>query len=140
MNILYRTDATAIGGRNGSAATADGSLRVSFAAPAQLGGAGRTGNTPEQLFATGYAACFLEEIKTVAARSRTPITEDASVTACIEVIESEPGSGVALQVGLTVDLPGLDDELAERLMQEAHRICPYSNATRGNINVRLRLA
>jgi osmotically inducible protein OsmC len=140
MNILYRTDATAIGGRNGSAATADGSLRISLAAPAQLGGDGRVGNNPEQLFATGYAACFLEGIKIVAARSRTPIANDASVTARVELVEGERGEGTTLKVGLTIDLPGLDDDLANRLMLEAHRTCPYSNATRGNVDVRLGLA
>jgi osmotically inducible protein OsmC len=117
MKRLYTTSATAIGGRNGRAATAADTLRISFAAPVELGGEGRQGNNPEELFAAAYAACFLEALKLAASRSGTVLAPDANVTASVGVGENGPGSALALEVALSVDLPGLQDETTSRLMQ-----------------------
>ncbi|MDD1453279.1 Ohr family peroxiredoxin [Sphingomonas sp. H160509] len=140
MKILYRAEATAIGGREGSAATADGSFRIGFATPKDLGGDGRPGNNPEQLFAAGYAACFLDAIKRAAVQARTYIAGDSNVTVTVGLMESEGAEGVGLTISIAVDLPGTDDDLAKALMLEAHATCPYSRATQGNVPVRLQLA
>ncbi len=140
MKRLYTTSATAIGGRDGSAATSTGSLRINFSAPGALGGDDRHGNSPEELFAAAYAACFLEAIKLAAGRSGTELAGDANVTASIGVGESDAGHGLALDVALAVDLPGLQDETTCRLMKEAHELCPYSKALNGNVEVRLGIA
>lgn len=140
MNILYQTEATSIGGRTGLAASFDGALRVRLAMPAALGGAGGEGGNPEQLFAAGYAACFLSAIKNAAAEEGTEIAEDANVTATVGVGTREDEPGLHLQVALGIDLPGLDGPTAERIVAAAHRACPYSNAIRGNVDVHLRIA
>lgn len=140
MKILYNAQATAIGGRDGSAATADGSLRFDFATPAELGGAGSPGNNPEQLFAAGYAASFLDAIKCAAVSSQTPVACDANVTVTVGVVESEAIQGSRLSIRIEVDLPGTEESLATSLMQTAHSTCPYSLATEGNVEVRLDLA
>jgi lipoyl-dependent peroxiredoxin len=139
MNILYQTEATSIGGRTGLAASFDGALRVRLAMPAALGGGGEGGN-PEQLFAAGYAACFLTSIKNAAAEEGTEIAEDANVTATVGVGTREDEPGLHLQVALGIDLAGLDRPTAERIVAAAHRVCPYSNAVRGNVDVQLRIA
>lgn len=140
MNILYETQATAIGGRAGSAASEDGALRVHLAMPKALGGPGGEGTNPEQLFAAGYAACFLSAIKFVAAQEKAIIPADANVTATVGIGARDDGPGFGLEVALAVDLPGLDRDSAERIVEAAHQACPYSNATRGNIDVCLRIA
>lgn len=140
MKILYQTQATAIGGRSGSAASADGTLRVQLATPRELGGDGAAGTNPEQLFAAGYAACFLSAIKFVAGQAKTAIPADANVTATVGIGPNERGPGFALDIALAVDLPGLDREAAERIVAAAHQACPYSNATRGNVDVRISIA
>lgn len=140
MNRLYTTLATAIGGRDGSAATSTDSLRINFSAPVELGGDGRQGNSPEELFAAAYAACFLDAIKLAAGRSGTKLAEDANVTARVAVGENAAGRGLDLDVALAVDLPGLQDEVTCRLMKEAHELCPYSKALHGNVEVRLGIA
>lgn len=140
MKILYQTQATAIGGRTGSAASADGVLRVHLATPVALGGDGSTGTNPEQLFAAGYSACFLSAIKFVAAQAKTVIPADANVTATVGIGPNEKGAGFALDVTLAIDLPGLDRQTAERIVAAAHQACPYSNATRGNVDVHLTIA
>lgn len=140
MKILYQTQATAVGGRTGSAASADGALRVQLATPRELGGDGAAGTNPEQLFAAGYSACFLSAIKFVAAQAKTVIPSDANVTATVGIGPNESGPGFALDVALAVDLPGLDRETAERIVAAAHQACPYSNATRGNVDVRIAIA
>ena len=122
MNILYQTEATSIGGRTGLAASFDGALRVRLAMPAALGGAGGEGGNPEQLFAAGYAACFLTAIKNAAAEEGTEIAEDANVTATVGVGTREDEPGLHLQVALGIDLPGLDRETAERIVAAAHRV------------------
>ena len=140
MKILYQTQATAVGGRTGSAASADGALRVHLATPRELGGDGTAGTNPEQLFAAGYAACFLSAIKFVAAQDKAAVPVDANVTATVGIRPSGNGQGFALAVALAVDLPGLDRGAAERIVAAAHQTCPYSNATRGNIDVRITIA
>lgn len=140
MKILYKTQATAIGGRDGSAATADGTLRIGFATPAEMGGDARKGNNPEQLFAAGYAACFLDAIRRAAAKSCTPVACDSNVTVTIGIVENEVTEGPTLSIGIAVDLPGTDDTSATALMHAAYATCPYSLATQGNVPVRLGLA
>jgi osmotically inducible protein OsmC len=140
MTSIYQTEATAIGGRTGSAASFDGVFRVRLAAPAALGGASGEGSNPEQLFAAGYAACFLSAIKDAAAREGTAIAEDANVTATVGLGTRDDETGLHLHIALGIDLPGLDGGTAERLVAAAHRASPYSNAMRGNIDVELKIA
>lgn len=140
MKTLYETQATAIGGRTGSAASVDGALRVRFALPEALGGSGGDGTNPEQLFAAGYAACFLSAIRSVAGQEKITIADDANVTATVDVCSRDDGAGFGLAVTLAVDLPSVDRATAERVVNAAHQACPYSNATRGNIEVRLSIA
>jgi Ohr subfamily peroxiredoxin len=140
MKILYQTEATAIGGRAGSAASADGALRVQLAMPRELGGAGGEGTNPEQLFAAGFAACFLAAIKQAGAQEKTVIAGDANVTATVGIDACDDGKACALKVQLAVDLPGLDRGCATRIVEAAHQTCAYSNATRGNVDVRITIA
>lgn len=140
MNILYRTQATATGGRTGQAATADGALSVSLVTPKELGGPGGAGNNPEQLFAAGYAACFLGALKFVAGQRKVKIADDSTVTAAVGIGKRDDGQGFGLDVALTVALPGVDAEIARQLVDQAHIVCPYSHATRNGLDVRLSLA
>ncbi len=140
MSNIYQAEATSIGGRTGLAASSDGQLRVRLAAPATLGGPGDEGTNPEQLFAAGYAACFLSAIRSAASEENTTIADDANVTATVVLGTREDGAGLALQVALGVDLPGIDRGTAERLVAVAQDKCPYTHATRGNVDVRVRIA
>ena len=140
MNPLYQAQATAIGGRSGAAATSDGRLRVNLSIPNELGGPGGEGVNPEQLFALGYAACFLTAIKEVAAQSNVGIAADSNVTATVGIDPRVDGEQSALSVELIIDLPDIDNETAKELVLRAHTICPYSTAIRGNLDVRLRVA
>ena len=135
MNVLYRTEATATGGRTGTARTADGAFEVRLVTPKELGGPGGSGNNPEQLFAAGYSACFLGAIKFVAGQKKVKIAEDSTVTAQVGIGPRDDGQGFGLDVALSIDLPGLDRETAEAIVQQAHIVCPYSHATRGNVEV-----
>jgi Ohr subfamily peroxiredoxin len=139
--VLYRTTATATGGRDGHARTADGSFDVTLATPRELGGGGGKGNNPEQLFAAGYAACFIGALKFVASQGggHPKVPNDVSVTATVGIGPRSEG-GFGLEVALAVSLPGVDKAAAEKLVQAAHQICPYSNATRNNIDVKLSVA
>lgn len=139
VNVLYRTAARATGGRDGRAATLDGSFEVSLATPRELGGGGGAGNNPEQLFAAGYAACFIGAMKFVASQGGPKVPADATVTAEVGIGPRAAG-GFGLTVALNVDLPGLDRADAEALVARAHEVCPYSNATRGNVDVTLSVA
>ncbi len=136
VNVLYRTAARATGGRDGRAATLDGSLEVTLATPKELGGGGGAGNNPEQLFAAGYAACFIGAMKFVASQGGPKVPADATVTADVGIGPRAEG-GFGLDIALEVSLPGLDRDAAEALVEKAHQVCPYSNATRGNVDVRL---
>jgi osmotically inducible protein OsmC len=136
VNVLYRTAARATGGRDGRAATLDGSLEVTLATPKELGGGGGAGNNPEQLFAAGYAACFIGAMKFVASQGGPKVPADATVTADVGIGPRAEG-GFGLDIALEVSLPGLDRDAAQALVEKAHQVCPYSNATRGNVDVRL---
>ena len=136
VDVKYRTSATANGGRDGRAATKDGSFEVKLATPRELGGAGGQGNNPEQLFAAGYAACFLGAMKFVAAQDKRKVPDDATVTATVGIGPRSEG-GFGLDVALDVSLPGMPRAEAEALVDKAHQVCPYSNATRNNVPVRL---
>jgi len=139
VKVAYTTKARATGGRDGSAETLDGSLKLKLATPKELGGAGGEGNNPEQLFAAGYAACFIGAMKAVAGSLGTRVPADATVTAEVGIGPRSEG-GFGLTVALEVDLPGLDRDAATKLVETAHQVCPYSNATRGNIDVALSVA
>lgn len=140
VEVLYSTTARANGGRDGKSATLDGSFEVSLATPKELGGPGGDGNNPEQLFASGYAACFLGAMKFVSAQNGGPaISDDTNVTATVGIGPRAAG-GFGLEVSLSVDLPGVDTTAANTLIEEAHQVCPYSNTTRNNIDVQLSLA
>lgn len=131
--ILYETEVTATGGREGKAASNDGLLTVSLSLPKALGGPGGDGTNPEQLFAAGYAACFLGAVKLVARQKKVALTDDASITAKVGM--GPVAVGYALTVELKASLPGVDKALAEEIVHGAHERCPYSNATRGNVPV-----
>lgn len=139
VDVKYRTTAVAKGGRDGTAATSDGSFEVKLATPKELGGAGGAGNNPEQLFAAGYAACFIGAMKAVAASQKLRVPNDATVTATVGIGPRSEG-GFGITADLKVSLPGLDRADAERLVNAAHQVCPYSNATRGNVDVGLTIA
>ena len=139
VNVLYKTQARATGGRDGTAQTLDGSLSLKLATPKALGGAGGEGNNPEELFAAGYAACFIGAMKAVSGSLGTKVPADASVTATVGIGPREEG-GFGLTVALAVALPGLDEAVARKLVETAHQVWPYSNATRNNIDVELSLA
>ncbi len=140
MKILYTTSATSIGGRSGHARSADGLLDVTLTTPKALGGDGAAGTNPEQLFAAGYSACFLGALKFVAGKEKVTIPEDARVTATVGIGPRNDGTGFSIDVDLEVSIPGLDAASARALVDKAHVVCPYSHATRGNIDVRLAVA
>jgi lipoyl-dependent peroxiredoxin len=133
--VLYRAHSTATGGRDGRAVSSDKVLDIKLATPKELGGAGGVGTNPEQLFAAGYSACFLGALKFVAGREKQTIPADASIEGIVGIGAIPTGFGI--EVELRISLPGLPREAAEALVQKAHIVCPYSNATRGNIDVRL---
>ncbi|QSR20346.1 organic hydroperoxide resistance protein [Novosphingobium sp. KA1] len=140
INPLYKTSATATGGRDGQARTDDGRFAVTLGTPRELGGNDQ-GNNPEQLFASGYAACFLGAMKFAASQDKDlpRVPADASVNATVGIgPRSDKGFGLA--VALVVSLPGVDRAAAEALVAEADTICPYSHAVRGNIEVTLSVA
>lgn len=139
MAIIYRTKATATGGRDGQAATEDGALKVKLALPKEMGGSGG-GNNPEQLFAAGYSACFLGALKFVAGKAKVKVPDEATVTADIGIGPRDDGTGFGLDVALTITLPGIERAVAEDLVQQAHVVCPYSHATKGSLDVRLTVA
>ena len=135
LKTLYTAEAIATGeGRNGRTRTDDGQLDLALAVPMELGGAGGATN-PEQLFAAGYAACFHSALKTVARMTKIELPE-TSVTAQVGLGRLDAG-GYGLTVALAVTLPGMDEAAAEALVAKAHQTCPYSNATRSNIDVAL---
>jgi lipoyl-dependent peroxiredoxin len=136
VDVKYRTTATAHGGRDGTARTEDGTFEVKLATPKELGGAGGAGNNPEQLFAAGYAACFIGAMKAAAGGLKLRVPAETTVTATVGIGPRSEG-GFGLDAELRVQLPGLDRADAERLVAAAHQICPYSNATRNNVDVRL---
>lgn len=137
IQALYTATVTATGGRDGRAVSTDGNLDVRLATPRELGGRGGNATNPEQLFAAGYSACFIGALKFVAGQQQQALPAETSITANVGIGQIPGGFG--LEVALQVSLPGLDRELAQRLVEAAHQVCPYSNATRGNIQVSLSL-
>jgi len=133
--VLYRASAEATGGRDGRAISSDGILDVELTAPKEMGGAGGKGTNPEQLFAAGYSACFIGAMQFVAGRDKLPMPKDASIEGEVGIGQIPEGFGI--EVALKISLPGMDDAQAQKLIDEAHKVCPYSNATRGNIDVTL---
>ncbi|MPS28935.1 organic hydroperoxide resistance protein [Pigmentiphaga sp.] len=133
--VLYVAHATATGGRDGKAASSDNALDVRLSTPKELGGAGGPGTNPEQLFAAGYSACFLGALKFVAAKEKVSLPADARIEGAVGI--GPIPTGFAIEVELRISLPGVERATAESLVQKAHVVCPYSNATRGNIDVTL---
>ncbi|MDO3722866.1 organic hydroperoxide resistance protein [Marinobacter sp. chi1] len=133
--VLYRAHAEATGGRDGRAISSDGVLDIELTTPKELGGAGGKGTNPEQLFAAGYSACFIGAMKFVAGRDGIKLPEDLSVEGAVGIGQIPAGFGI--EVELKISLPGMDDAEARKVIDEAHKVCPYSNATRGNIDVTL---
>ncbi|SER39845.1 peroxiredoxin, Ohr subfamily [Faunimonas pinastri] len=139
VNAIYSTSARATGGRDGHAATLDGAVDVKLTTPKEMGGAGGPGVNPEQLFATGYAACFIGAMKFVASQGGPKVPADTSVTATVGIGPRSEG-GFGLAIALEVSVPGLEKAAAEELVAKAHEVCPYSNATRNNVDVKLTVA
>lgn len=133
--VLYAATATATGGREGRAVSSDNVLDVKLTTPKELGGNGAVGTNPEQLFAAGYSACFLGAMKFVAGQQKIALPAETSITGKVGIGPIPAGFGI--EVDLAVTIPGMDRAQAEALVQAAHQVCPYSNATRNNIDVRL---
>ena len=132
--VLYTARTHTTGGRDGASSSDDGRLDISLSSP---GGAGK-GTNPEQLFAAGYSACFIGALKAVAARQKVTLPQDLAIDA--EVDLGPVGQAFGIAVRLNISLPGMDKAQAQELVDTAHQVCPYSNATRGNIDVTLNLA
>ena len=139
VDVKYRTSATATGGRDGRARTEDGRLEVQLATPKELGGAGGEGTNPEQLFAAGYAACFLGALKVAGQQLKVRVPAETSITATVGIGPRSEG-GFGITADLEVTLPGVDRTEAQKVVEAAHQICPYSNATRNNVEVGLSVA
>ena len=133
--ILYRAHATATGGRDGRAVTDDRKVDLALSTPKELGGGGHEGTNPEQLFACGYAACFIGAVKFVAGQKKLKLPPEVSIDSSVGIGQIPGGFGI--DVELHVKLPGMEQAEAESLVEAAHQVCPYSNATRNNIDVRL---
>ena len=138
IKALYTATATATGGRDGRAVSSDGILDVKLTTTRELGGQGGAATNPEQLFAAGYSACFIGALKFVAGQKKLALPADTSITGKVGIGQIPGGFG--LEVELNVSLPGLEQTAADELVAAAHQVCPYSNATRGNIDVRLNVA
>ncbi len=135
--IVYQAHATSTGGRDGSTRSSDGLLDVKLSVPKEMGGAGG-GVNPEQLFAAGYSACFIGAMKFVAGQQKLALPADVSIDATVGIGPIPAGFGIAVQ--MTVRAPGMDRAALQALVDKAHQVCPYSNATRGNIEVTFTLA
>lgn len=142
MEVLYRAQATASGGgrEDGRSTTDDGKIDVKLSTPKEMGGKGGDGTNPEQLFATGYAACFLGALRMVSGKAGSPVGPDTKVTASVGFGRNTRGEGFNLDIELAVTDTGLDPTIAQKMVDLAHTVCPYSNATRGNVDVRLSAA
>jgi Ohr subfamily peroxiredoxin len=133
--VLYRAKAESSGGREGTSKSSDGVLDLTLTTPKELGGGGGNGTNPEQLFAAGYSACFLGALKFVAGQQKVQLPKDLTVTGEVGIGQIPTGFGI--EVDLTVRAPGMDQAQLQELVNKAHIVCPYSNATRNNIDVRL---
>lgn len=135
--VVYRASAKVTGGRDGAATSSDSHLNIKLSTPKELGGAGGDGTNPEQLFAAGYSACFIGALKFVAGREKIQLPPDTSITGQVGIGPIPQGFGIEAE--LQISIPGMDRASAQALVDKAHQVCPYSNATRGNINVTLTL-
>ena len=133
--VVYTAHASATGGRDGRAVSSDGVIDVKLSVPKEMGGGGGAATNAEQLFAAGYSACFLGAVKAVARKSNVKVPDDAKVSADVGI--GPIPTGFAIKVDLRISLPGIDREQAEKLVHDAHIVCPYSNATRNNVEVSL---
>jgi lipoyl-dependent peroxiredoxin len=133
--ILYTATATSTGGRSGTSTSSDGALQVTLTTPKALGGDGAPGTNPEQLFAAGYSACFLGAMKAVAGKLELSVPSATSITAEVSIGPIPTGFNIAAK--LSINVPGMARADADKLVAAAHQVCPYSNATRGNIDVTL---
>ncbi len=136
-SAVYTAHAHTTGGRTGTSATDDGRLSVTLDTPKEMGGNGGAGTNPEQLFAIGYSACFLGALKAVARGEKLKVPDEATIDASVSFGENANGPGFGIAAELKINLPGFERATAEALVEKAHQICPYSNATRGNIDVTL---
>jgi Ohr subfamily peroxiredoxin len=136
--VLYTAQATATGGRDGRAKSSDNVLDIQLSTPRELGGGGGPGTNPEQLFAAGYSACFLGALKFVAGKEKVALPADTNVTGRVGIGAIPTGFGIEAE--LTIKVPGLPKDQVQKLVEKAHIVCPYSNATRGNIDVKLVVA
>ncbi|KKB62685.1 organic hydroperoxide resistance protein [Robbsia andropogonis] len=136
--VLYTGHATATGGRDGRATTSDKFVDVKLTTPRELGGAGGEGANPEQLFAAGYSACFIGAMKFVAGQDKVALPADTSIDGSVGIGQIPGGFGITVE--LKISAPGLARETLQDIVEKAHQVCPYSNATRGNIDVTLTLA
>ena len=135
---LYTAHATSTGGRTGTTESSDSAIKLNLMTPKELGGPGGAGTNPEQLFASGYSACFIGAMKAVAARQKISLPAEVSITSSVSIgpmTGKEGAFGIAVTMAISV--PGMDKAAAEQLVATAHEVCPYSNATRGNIEVAL---
>ncbi len=138
---LYTATATATGGRTGTAQSSDGALQLNLSTPRELGGAGGAGTNPEQLFAAGYSACFIGAMKAVSGRMGKKLPAEVSITSQVGIGPMTGKAGAfGIQVAMTISVPGMDRAELETLVATAHEVCPYSNDTRGNIEVTLTIA
>ncbi|MBT0570507.1 organic hydroperoxide resistance protein [Curvibacter sp. CHRR-16] len=135
--VVYRAQATSTGGRDGVSRSSDGQLDIKLGVPKEMGGAG-VGVNPEQLFAAGYSACFIGAMRHVAGAAKIALPANVSIDATVGIGPIPQGFGIEVQ--MVIHLPGLDTAVAEDLIAKAHQVCPYSNATRGNVEVTLTLA
>lgn len=135
MKVMYTAHAKSEGGRAGRIVSGDGALQLKLSVPKEMGGAGGEGTNPEQIFAGGYAACFHSALMHVAG----PDTDlsDSTVEGHVRIGQRDDGPGFGLAVTLDITLPGLDEARARELVEQTHQVCPYSNATRGNVDVTL---
>ena len=137
---LSTAHATSSGGRAGTSRTPDGTLELTLSTPKEMGGAGGPGTNPEQLFAAGYSACFLGALKAVARGEKVKIPDETTIDAAVSFGDNANGSGFNIAVELKVNVPGMEHDQAQALVEKAHTVCPYSNATRGNVDVKLTVA
>ena len=138
---LYTAHATSTGGRSGNTASSDGKIKLQLSTPKGLGGDDGPGTNPEQLFASGYSACFLGAMKAVAAKQKITLPADTSIKADVSIGPMTGKAGAfGIAVSMVVTAPGMERAAAEALVKDAHEVCPYSNATRGNVDVALSVA
>ena len=133
--VLYRAHAKSTGGREGRSITSDDGVNVKLTTPKEMGGGGAVGTNPEQLFAMGYSACFLGAMKFVAGQSKVTLPDDTNIEGIVGIGQIPGGFGI--EVELKIQIPGMDKTQARDIVEKAHHVCPYSNATRGSVEVKL---